>query len=66
MDKVFKNLSHKAMIVEVVPAFGISLLMAEFFYKFGSFAIECIAFLATWYFIGRTINILRDIFQSRL
>lgn len=36
---------------EAVPfliAFGI----AEFFFKFHSFALECLAFLATWYVLS--------------
>ena len=33
---------------ELVPL-GAAFMIAEFFYKFGSFALECAAFLATWY-----------------
>lgn len=29
-------------------AFVPSILIAEFYYKFGSFALECLAFLVTW------------------
>ena len=32
-----------------LPALGISLVIAEVFYKFHSFTLECVAFLATWY-----------------
>ncbi len=28
--------------------FALALLCAEFFYRFHSFALECVAFLATW------------------
>ena len=38
----------KALLAEAVPAI-VALLIAEFFYKFGSFTWECLAFLATWY-----------------
>lgn len=31
------------------PALVAAFLVAEMFYKFGSFALECIAFLATWF-----------------
>jgi len=30
----------------------ISFIMAEFLYKFHSFALECLAFLATWVVLG--------------
>ena len=32
---------------EAVPFVG-ALAVAEFFFKFGSFALECVAFLAVW------------------
>jgi len=42
-----------------LPALGISLVIAEVFYKFHSFTLECVAFLGTWYglswLFGRTI-----------
>ncbi len=31
------------------PAFLISILIAELFYKFHSFLLECLAFLVTWF-----------------
>jgi hypothetical protein len=36
---------------EALP-FGIAFLIAEFFYKFHSFALECLAFLMTWYVLS--------------
>lgn len=39
-----------------VPSFIISLLVAEVFYKFGSFSLELLAFLPTWYVVGRGIR----------
>lgn len=32
-----------------VPCFILSILLAESFYKFGSFTLVCLAFLFTWY-----------------
>ncbi len=37
-----------------VPAF----LIAEFFYKFKSFALECIAFLLTWLILDFLIDLV--------
>jgi hypothetical protein len=34
-----------------VPAATGALVIAEAFYKFGSFTLECLAFLATWFVI---------------
>lgn len=36
----------------IIPSFGISLIMAELCYKFGSFTLECLAFLLTWFITG--------------
>ena len=36
---------------ELVPGVA-SFLIAEFFYKFHSFALECLAFLVTWVVLG--------------
>jgi hypothetical protein len=35
-----------------IPAFAVSLAIAELFYKFHSFSLECLAFLATWCALG--------------
>lgn len=36
---------------ELAP-FLVAFTVAEFFYKFKSFALECIAFLMTWYILS--------------
>jgi hypothetical protein len=38
---------REGILVEA-PSFALSLVVAEFFYKFHSFTLECLAFLATW------------------
>lgn len=38
------------------PAFLVAFLIAELFYKFKSFALECLAFLATWFLIELVIT----------
>ena len=38
------------------PAFVVSLLVAEVFYKFHSFALECFAFCMTWTAIGFVLS----------
>jgi hypothetical protein len=48
MFQLFKFLSTQQLVLQQLPVFLISFFIAAFFYKFGSFAIECIAFLATW------------------
>lgn len=31
-----------------LPALAVAFVIAEFFFKFGSFSLECVAFLALW------------------
>ncbi len=60
MYTLFKNIPVKKILSIEFPALGFSLIMAEAFYKFGSFTLECGAFLLTWYgtsFIMNTIFI---------
>ena len=41
-----------------LPIFLVSFAIASLFYKFGSFALECIAFLATWFVIDAAIQLI--------
>jgi hypothetical protein len=51
-------------MLEQGPAFLLALTVAELFYKFHSFLLETISFLATWFvldfviqhLVGRTVN----------
>ncbi len=56
MYTLIKNLGVKKVLIAEVPALGSSLIIAEAFYKFGSFILECTAFLATWYLISFIVN----------
>jgi hypothetical protein len=49
MHSYVKNVGVPAFLVREAPAFVVSFLTAELFYKFHSFSLECLAFLATWY-----------------
>jgi hypothetical protein len=48
MFTLLRTLSTRRLLLEQVPALGASVLIAEAFYKFGSFTLEALAFLATW------------------
>jgi hypothetical protein len=49
MYTLIRSLSLRSFVFEQAPTIGISLVIAELLYKFHSFILECIAFLATWY-----------------
>ena len=56
MYTLIKNISVKKIISNELPSLGLSLIIAESFYKFGSFILECGAFLGTWYVISFLLN----------
>lgn len=40
-------------LIRDLPPFAAAMGIAEVFYKFGSFTLECLAFLASWYALAR-------------
>lgn len=49
MYTLIKTLTTRQLFVEQLPTMVAALAVAEFFYKFHSFLLEVIAFLATWF-----------------
>ena len=49
-------LPTRRILLEQAPAIAIAWLLAELFYKFHSFTLECAAFLATWFVIDLVIQ----------
>ncbi len=48
----------RQLILQQLPALVVSLVIAEAFYKFHSFTLECVAFLVTWYAIDGFIQLV--------
>lgn len=59
MYAITRLIPLRALLIEQVPAFAAALLIAEAFYKFHSFTLECLAFLATWYIVDRGLGHVR-------
>jgi hypothetical protein len=51
MYSLMQLLPLRRLLLEQLPALAAAFLIAEVFYKFRSFALECLAFLATWFVI---------------
>lgn len=49
MYSLFSSFALKEVITEHVPVLAVSVVIAELFFKFHSFTLECLAFLGTWY-----------------
>ena len=49
MHHLIRSTSAKRLFILELPALILALILAELLYKFGSFTLECVAFLITWY-----------------
>jgi hypothetical protein len=58
MYQLLSRLSTSELFVRQIPVFAIAFLIAEFFYKFHSFTLECAAFLATWFVLDALVQIV--------
>ncbi len=56
MYTLFRLLPVKQLAYEQVPALALAWIIAELFYKFHSFTLECGAFLATWFVLDALIQ----------
>lgn len=58
MYTLVRTTPRKQLLTRATPALLLSLVVAEAFYKFHSFVLECVAFLATWYAIELVADIV--------
>jgi hypothetical protein len=52
----FFSLTRRRILSEQIPIFFMSLVIAELFYKFHSFTLELLSFLATWIIIDIIVH----------
>lgn len=62
MFTLLRSLTLRKFLVEQLPALVIAWVIAELFYKFHSFSLECAAFLLTWFVLDALIQGLRRLF----
>jgi hypothetical protein len=58
MYQLIHSLTASELFKRQVPVLLVAFLVAEFFYKFHSFTLECIAFLVTWYVLDAVVQVL--------
>jgi hypothetical protein len=56
MYTLIRNLKSKSSVMVEAPSCLASFIIAEVFYKFHSFTLECIAFLATWLVLSTALS----------
>ena len=59
MYTLLKVLPWRRVCWEQLPVMVIAWVIAELFYKFHSFTLECAAFLATWFVLDAVLQGLR-------
>lgn len=64
MYTLIRSRPLRRLLLEQAPALGTSLIVAELFYKFHSFTLECIAFLATWYVFDAATQFLLNAWST--
>ena len=52
MYSLVRTVARRDLLLQHAPALGVSMVIAELFYKFHSFTLECAAFLVTWYVLS--------------
>ena len=65
MFTLLQSLSARRIFMEQLPAIGAAWIVAELFYKFHSFTLECAAFLATWFVFDAAISTIKYLVQGR-
>jgi hypothetical protein len=65
MYTLIQMLPVRQLFLEQLPALAFSMVIAEMFYKFHSFTLECMAFLLTWYLVDAAMRFGQRLFESR-
>jgi len=56
MHRMIKTMERRELFARQLPIGTSALVTAELFYRFHSFTLECLAFLATWYALDRALD----------
>ncbi len=65
MLEFIRALRRDGAFLTRLPGLLVAFIVAEAFYKFHSFALECLAFLATWLVIDLVTDRLRTAYRAR-
>jgi hypothetical protein len=58
MFRLLTSISSGELFKRQLPVFLVAFVVAEMFYKFHSFTLECGAFLATWFALDAALHLL--------
>jgi hypothetical protein len=58
MFRLLTSISAGELVKRQLPVFLAAFVIAELFYKFHSFTLECVAFLVTWFVLDGVVQLL--------
>lgn len=64
MFTLVRTLPIKALLSEQLPTLMAAWLVAELFYKFKSFSLECAAFLVTWFVFDALVQTVKAVVRG--
>ncbi len=56
MHTLLRSVPPKSLLFQAAPSGVAALVIAELFYKWHSFTLECMGFLATWYAVDLALG----------
>ncbi len=65
MYTLIRNTPRTELLAFRLPALAASLVIAELFYKFHSFALEALAFLGTWFALDFAAAVVESALRRR-
>jgi hypothetical protein len=60
-----KTNNLKAILERELLPFCVALIIAQVYFKWGSFALELIGFIATWYVLGFTLDSVLRLIRNK-
>lgn len=66
MFSLVKELGVQIALKREAAPFIVAFLIAEFFFKFKSFALECLAFLAVWFVLSFLQSLVFSRFEKHV
>lgn len=65
MFTLIRSTPLRTLLTTQAPVLLAAFVIAEVFYKFHSFTLECLAFLATWFVLDALVAVLRNFWLGR-
>lgn len=64
MHQMIRSQGLRRFVIKEAPGGLAALLIAELFYKFHSFVLECLAFLVTWFVLSFILDVVVRMFSK--